>query len=119
VIHDFLGHGFEEVEFRGRQMTIEQAIGLDEGNRGQSFVVNGSEEIRGVLDAQRIEAVDAGIGVGKTMVCGKPDAAPLVRRNSSVASRDGSMASSTFVGVPAGMTVFVGAKFNVGCGRME
>jgi hypothetical protein len=44
------------------------------------------------------------------MVCGKPDAAPVVSRNSSVASRDGSMASRTFVGVPAGMTVFVGGE---------
>src|SRR5260370_14880054 len=50
VIHRFLDHAFEEVEFGGRRMTINQAVRLDEGHGGASFGGEGGGGNRRVLD---------------------------------------------------------------------
>jgi hypothetical protein len=52
VVNGLLDHAFQEVELRGGWVAVEQAVGLDEGDGGKGFVVNGVEEIRRILDVR-------------------------------------------------------------------
>ena len=57
-------------------------------------------------------------GSGRTNVCEKPEAAPVVKRCSSASSKEGSTRARKASGVPGGKIVAVGAKFRVGWGRV-
>src|SRR5260370_6306622 len=49
VVEGLLDHAFEEVEFGGRRMTINQAVRLDEGHGGRRFWLDGGQENRPLL----------------------------------------------------------------------
>src|SRR5580704_4871444 len=50
MVHDFLDHALKEVLFGRGRVSVQQTVGFYEGDRGQSAVVNGGEEVRGILD---------------------------------------------------------------------
>ncbi len=50
MVHDFIDHALKEVLFGRGGVSVQQTVGLYEGDRGQGAVVNGGEEVRGILD---------------------------------------------------------------------
>ena len=55
----FLREAFEQVQFRGSRMAVDQSAGLDEGNRRQCVRLDVAVEIRSVLN---VRGADSGIG---------------------------------------------------------
>src|SRR5882672_5933861 len=53
VVEGLLDHAFKEIEFRGCGMAVDQSVGLNERDGGQRAIVNGGEEVGGVLDVSR------------------------------------------------------------------
>src|SRR5215468_8552036 len=51
-IENVLDHGLEEIELRARRVSINNAVGLDEGDRRQLPLVETFEEIDRVLDVR-------------------------------------------------------------------
>src|SRR6516164_3631366 len=49
-IENVLDHGLEEIELRARRVSINNAVGLDKGDRRQFAVIEAIEEIDRVLD---------------------------------------------------------------------
>src|SRR6266478_5747141 len=65
VIDGLLDHAFQEAELRGRRVTVEQAVRLDEGNGRQGRGVDSFEEIRRILDVSCTLRSVAHDGVGE------------------------------------------------------
>ena len=75
-VDDLLDEAFEEIELGGGRVAIDQAAGLDEGDRGQVSVRDVVVEVGGVLDVGR---ADGGVGHdGGVVLEGIADVAVLV-----------------------------------------